>query len=207
MNTDFDLSSHCLIACHDCDLLHRISPLPRGGVARCRRCGSVLYRHKSNSIDRTLALSTAGLVLFFLANVFPFLAFKMQGQVTETTLSTGIRELYAQGMWLIALLVLLTCIVIPLIQLLGTLYVLLPLKLNRIPWQLSSVFRFILALRPWGMVEVFMLGILVSVVKLGEMATIVPGVALWSFALLIVVLAAASAALDTQMVWDRLEPR
>ncbi len=204
MPAKLDLSTHSLIACHDCDLLYRVSPLPEGGVARCRRCGAVLYRHKPNSLDRTLALSIAGLVLFLLANVFPFLAFKLQGQVTETTLSTGIWELYAQDMWLIALLVLLTCIVIPFIQLLGMLYVLLPMKLNRLPWKLSRVFRFLLTLRPWGMMEVFMLGILVSVVKLGKMATIVPGVALWSFALLIVVLAAAAAALDRRMVWDML---
>ena len=76
---------------------------------------------------------------------------------------------------------------------------------NRLPWKLSRVFRLLLTLRPWGMMEVFMLGILVSVVKLGKMATIVPGVALWSFALLIIVLAAATAALDRRMVWDRLE--
>ncbi len=204
MSAHLDTSTHSLAACHDCDLLYRVSPLPEGGVARCRRCGAVLYRHKTNSLDRTLALSMAGLVLFFLANVFPFLAFKMQGQITETTLSTGIWELYAQDMWLLALLVLLTCIVIPFIQLAGMLYVLLPMKLNRLPWKLSRVFRFLLTLRPWGMMEVFMLGILVSVVKLGKMATIVPGIALWSFALLIVVLAAASAALDRKMVWDRL---
>jgi paraquat-inducible protein A len=204
MSAKLDLSAHSLVACHDCDLLYRVNPLPEGGVARCRRCDAVLYRHKPNSLNRTLALSIAGLVLFLLANVFPFLAFKLQGQVTETTLSTGIWELYAQDMWLIALLVLLTCIVIPFIQLLGMLYVLLPLKLNRLPWKLSRVFRFLLTLRPWGMMEVFMLGILVSVVKLGKMATIVPGIALWSFALLIVVLAAASAALDRRMVWDSL---
>ena len=204
MSANLDTSTHSLVACHDCDLLYRVESLPEGGVARCRRCGAVLYRHKHNSLDRTLALSMAGLVLFFLANVFPFLGFKMQGQVTETTLSTGIWELYAQDMWLLALLVLLTCIVVPFIQLLGMLYVLLPMKLNRVPWKLSRVFRFLLTLRPWGMMEVFMLGILVSVVKLGKMATIVPGIALWSFALLIVVLAAASAALDRKMVWDRL---
>jgi paraquat-inducible protein A len=207
MSTNLHLSSYSVIACQDCDLLHRIGTLPRGGVARCRRCGAVLYRHKPNSLDRTLAMAIAGLVLFFVANGFPFLAFKMQGQRTETTLSTGIRELYAQDMWLLALVVLLTCIVIPFIQLMGMLYVLLPLKLNRLPWRLSSVFRLVLTLRPWGMMEVFMLGILVSMVKLGEMATIVPGVALWSFALLIVVLTAASVSLDPKMVWDRLEPR
>jgi len=70
-----------LIACHECDLIHRVKPLPEKGIANCTRCGSVLYRHKPNSIDRTLALSMAGLVLFVLANSFPFLALKMESQV------------------------------------------------------------------------------------------------------------------------------
>jgi paraquat-inducible protein A len=151
-----------------------------------------------------LALTVAGLLLFISANVFPFLALKLQGQVTQTTLSTGIKELYMQDMWVLALLVLLTCIVIPLIQLLGMLYVLLPLKFNWIAWKSPLVLRILQRLQPWGMMEVFMVGILVSVVKLGKMATIVPGLALWSFALLIFVLAASVAALDPRGVWDKL---
>jgi paraquat-inducible protein A len=193
-----------LIACHDCDLLLRVIPLPPGGVAKCRRCGSTLYRQKPDSINRTLALTIAGLLFFISANVFPFLALKLQGQVTQTTLSTGIKELYTQDMWALALLVLLTCIVIPLIQLLGMLYVLLPLKFNWIAWKSPLVLRTLQHLQPWGMMEVFMVGILVSVVKLDKMATIVPGLALWSFASLIIVLAASVAALDPRGVWDKL---
>ena len=198
------MSIHTLIACHECDLLHRVEPLPHGGVAKCRRCGAVFYRDKPNSLDRTLAFTIAGLILFVVANVFPFLAFKIQGQMTQTTLSTGIKELYAQDMVLVALLVLLTCIVVPLIQLLGMLYVLLPLKFNRMPWKLPLVFRFLESLQPWSMMEVFMLGILVSLVKLGKMATIVPGLALWSFAVLIIVLAGAMFTLDPKVIWDKL---
>ncbi len=198
------MSIHALIACHECDLLHRVEPLPHGGVAKCRRCGAVLYRDKPDSLDRTLALTIAGLILFVVANVFPFLAFKIQGQMTQTTLSTGIKELYAQDMVLVALLVLLTCIVVPLVQLLGMLYVLLPIKFNRMPWKLPLVFRFLESLQPWSMMEVFMLGILVSLVKLGKMATIVPGLALWSFAVLIIVLAGATFTLDSKAVWDKL---
>jgi paraquat-inducible protein A len=54
------------------------------------------------------------------------------------------------------------------------------------------------------MMEVFMMGILVAVVKLAGMASIVPGLALWAFAVLIFVLAAAAAALDPHMVWERV---
>ena len=145
------------------------------------------------------------MVLFVVANSFPFLAFKLQGQETQTTLISGVIDLYHQGKWEIAILVLLTTIVIPLIQLLIQLYVFLPLKFNRIPWNMATVFRLAQNLSPWSMMEVFLIGIIVSVVKLVGMAQIIPGLALWSFALLIVTLAAAAANLDSRVVWDRVE--
>ena len=89
--------SAAIIACHDCDLLYRAQRVPPGGRARCRRCRGVLYREKKNSIERTLALTLAGSILFVVANLLPFLSFDMQGQVTQTTLTSGVVELYAQG--------------------------------------------------------------------------------------------------------------
>jgi len=194
-----------LIACHECDLIHRVHPLAEGTVARCSRCGAVLYRHKRNSLDRTLAMTIAGLILFVLANSFPFLSMKIQAQVQESTLFTGIKELYAQGMWQVALLVLLTTILVPLIQLLSLLYVLLPIKFNRKPWKLALVFRFVQRLQPWSMMEVFMLGILVSIVKLAGMASMVPGISLFAFLVLIFVLAASAASLDPHLIWEQVE--
>ena len=200
------MNTENLIACHECDLLHRI-PRHEGRrcVSRCRRCNAALHRGVENSIDRTLALTLAGVVLFVVANSFPFLAFKLQGQVTQTTLISGVIDLYHQGKWEISILVLLTTIVVPMIQLLIQLYVFLPLKFNRIPWNMAAVFRFTQNLSPWSMMEVFLIGILVAIVKLVGMAQIIPGLALWSFALLIVTLAAAAANLDSRVVWDRVE--
>jgi paraquat-inducible protein A len=196
-----------LIACHECDLLHRIPVQQGSGVARCRRCNALLHRSVRNSLDRTLALTFAGMILFIVANSFPFLAFKLQGQETQTTLISGVQDLYDQGMWEIAILVLLTTIIVPLIQLLIHIYVLLPLKFNRTPWKMAAIFRISSGLGAWSMMEVFLIGIIVSVVKLVGMAQIIPGLALWSFALLIVILAAASVNLDPQIVWKRVEYR
>lgn len=199
------MSTDRLVACHECDLLQR-TPLQTGDrlSARCPRCNALLQRHIPNSIERSLALSVAGLVLFVISNMFPFLDFKMQGLESQAILLTGIRRLYAEGMWEIAVLVLITTILVPLLQLLTLLYVLGPLYLNRTPWQLAAVFRFSGAMKPWSMMEVFLMGILVALVKLLGMAEIVPGPSLWSFALLIVVLTAALANLDPQVVWDRV---
>ncbi|MGA8240887.1 MAG: paraquat-inducible protein A [Desulfobacterales bacterium] len=197
------MSEPRMIACHECDLLHRIRPLPAGTQARCTRCGAVLYRRRRNSLDRTLALNIAGLILFALANSFPFLAMNFEGQHQQIVLLTGIRELSRQGLPEIAFLVLLTTIISPLVQLTGLFYVLLPLKLDRLPPAVWRVFRWVRSLQPWSMLEVFMLGILVALVKLAKMADIVPGISLFCFLGLIYVLAAISAALDPNSVWEK----
>lgn len=190
-----------IISCHECDVIHRIKPLPGKGAAHCIRCGAVLYKHKSNSLERTLAFAFAGLILFILANSFPFLGLKIGSQVRQTTLITGIYELYVQGMQVIAILVLLTTVLVPFTQMLCLLYILLPLKFHRLPKGLPRVFRSFNNMGPWGMMEVFMVGILVSVVKLAKMAKIIPGISLYSFLALIFVLAAMTVSLDSHLIW------
>ena len=194
-----------MIACHECDLIHRIQPLAEGTIASCSRCGAGLLRHKPNSLERTIALTFAGLILFVLANSFPFLAMKIDTQVQQSTLITGVKELYAQGMWEIALLVLLTTVVLPFVQLSSMLYVLLPIKFNRRTWMMVPIFRLLQKVQPWSMMEVFMLGILVSIVKLAGMASMIPGASLFAFLALIFVLAASMATLDPHLVWERVE--
>jgi paraquat-inducible protein A len=199
------MASTSLVGCQSCDLLQRLGEIPEGATALCRRCGGVLRRKRRNSIERTLALTLAASVLFVVANSFPFLAFDMRGQITQTTLLTGVFDLYEQGVWQIAALVGLTAVAAPLAQLALLLYVLLPVHLGRIPWRMAAAFRLLRHVQPWSMMEVFLVGILVAVTKLVDMATVVPGLALWAFALLIVVLAGASASLDPEAVWQRLE--
>jgi paraquat-inducible protein A len=196
-----------LVACHDCDLLHHLAPVPEGATARCRRCRSVLLRRPRNGIERTLALALAAAVLFAVANAFPFLAFEMRGQVTQTTLMTGVFDLYEQGVPEIAALVFATSVLAPLLQISLLLYVLLPVHAGRVPLGMAHAFRLLRRVQPWSMMEVFLVGILVAVTKLAGMAEVVPGLALWAFALLIVVLAGAMAALDPHAVWERLETR
>jgi paraquat-inducible protein A len=193
------------IACHECDVIHRIKPLPAKEAAHCIRCGAVLYKHKPNSLERTLAFAFAGLILFILANSFPFLGLKIGSQVRETTLITGIYELYVQGMQVIAILVLLTTVLVPFTQMLCLLYILLPLKSHRLPKGLPRLFRFVNSVGPWGMMEVFMVGILVSLVKLAGMAKITPGISLYSFLALIFVLAAMTVSLDSHLIWQKWE--
>lgn len=196
-----------LVACHDCDLLHEYKPIPPGQTAHCRRCGAELYQHKKNSLERTFALAVAAFVLLIVANSFPFLALKVEGNEVHTTLISGVYELYKQDMILLAALVFFTSIFAPIVEVGCLLYVLLPLHYGRVFPYALFMFRLLRKLEPWSMMEVFMLGILVSVVKLSSMAEIVPGVAVWSFAVLIMLLAWVASAMDAKEVWDELGKR
>ena len=190
-----------LMACHGCDLLTQVPPLPRRGAAYCPRCGSLLLRSKPNGIERSLALVLASMILFAVAMSFPFLAMKSGGFEQQTNLITGVYLLYLQGMEGLATVVVLTCLLFPLLQMTGLLYVLLPLYLKKRVPRAVQVFRFVQHLQPWSMMAVFMIGILVSLVKLAKLAAIIPGISLWAFALLIFTTAAQTAVLDTHKVW------
>lgn len=192
-------------ACHECDLVLTLPPLPVRSVARCVRCGSVLLRAKPDSINRTIAWTIAGLILFLIAISLPFLGMKSGGTERHTALLTGIYEIYRQEMFGLAFLVLLTCVLAPFIQMVGLLYVFVPLKFNRSVRFATPVFRLFRHLQPWSMMEVFMLGILVALVKLDKIATIVPGLAIFAFGLLIFALTLAVSSVDADLVWKRIK--
>jgi len=199
------MSVPSLIACHECDLLQRETPVPQGGVARCRRCGALLYRNKADSFDRTLAYTLGAAVLFVIANLCPIVGLEAQGNRTSTTLIGTVRTLYDTDMTSVAALVFVTTILMPVLDIGAMLYMLLPLKLGRVPRGLPAVFRLVQAVRPWGMVEVFMLGTLVALTKLAALAAVVPGIALWSFGALMLLVSAAAASFDSRALWARVE--
>ncbi|MDX1375708.1 MAG: paraquat-inducible protein A [Burkholderiales bacterium] len=194
-----------LIACHECDLLQREVALPPGGKAICPRCQATLYTHSTDSIDRAAALMLGAALLFVIGNAFPVVSMEIQGQRSEALVWQGAWQLHREGETLVGAMVFLTAFVFPLLQIAGLLAILMPLRLGLTPRYLVPAFRLVEQCRPWSMVEVFMLGVLVSLVKLAHMATVVPGIGMWAFFGLIVLLAWASATLNPHEVWERLE--
>lgn len=193
------------VGCNECDAVLPEPEVPDGGSAICGRCGATIFRRTRQTVEVTIALTVAALILFIVANSFSFLSFEMQGQVTETTLSSGSRMLWEQGRRGVAVLVFFTTVLAPMTQITLMLYVLGPLWLGgKAPFSIEA-FRAVEFFRPWSMMEVFLIGIFVAGVKLADMAEIVPGLALWAFVLLIPILAGASAFLDPEIVWRRIE--
>jgi paraquat-inducible protein A len=196
-----------LIACHDCDLLQKEIPLKSGCTATCSRCGAVLYRNATDSINRTLAFTLAAAMLFVIANMFPIFAIESQGGRSAITLAGAVHSLWVQQMQAISLIVLLTTILIPALELFTMTYILLPLKYHRVPAGHNLLLRIMRVVEPWGMVEVLLLGMLVSLVKLTSSFKVIPGVALWAFGALTLMLAAASVSFSLRDVWAALEKK
>lgn len=190
-----------IVACHACDQLHQSIQLPAGGKAVCARCGSLLYRHILNSVDKTLALYLAALVLLIIANSFPFLSLKLSGRVEENVLISGAWALYQLGMGELGLLVFLTSVFFPLLIILGMLYLLVPARFGwRTPAK-GRIYRFIRILLPFNLVGVFMLGVLIAIVKLLDMATVIPGISLYALFGWLIVSTAARSSFEPTVLW------
>jgi len=194
-----------VIACRECDLLQREQPLPRNGVLRCCRCRASLYRRHVGGLERPLAFASAALVLFVLANAFPIVGLAVNGDLVETTLLGSVRVLYRDGMWPLAGLIFITTFLMPALQVLAIVWLLAPLQFGRRPYRADLVFRMLHVARSWGMTEVLILGLLVALVKLAHIASVVPEVALWSFGVLMLLIAAAATAFDPRDLWRRLD--
>jgi paraquat-inducible protein A len=199
-----DAASPGLAACHVCGALHAVRPLPHGAQGACRLCGAVVYRERGGSLDRALALNLAAALFFVLAHLFPFMTLEIEGREQVSTLISGTIALYEVGMWPLAVLVGLTATALPAAKVGAMLLVLLPIRQGRLPRYTAAVFRLAETARPWAMLEVYLLGVIVAYVKLSDLATIELGLALYAFIGLIVCMAAAEAALDPRVVWERL---
>lgn len=197
-----------MVACHECDLLHQVTELPPRTGAYCVRCGALLYRQPrgkaADSIDRTLAMTLTGLVMFLITALYPFISLESQGVVLKTTLITGSLMLAGQNLAGLALLVLLTSLIIPVAFLAALFFILVSLKQGLKFSVNRKLFRWVLILRPWSMTEVFLLGILVSVIKLSKMATLIPGAALFAFLAISFILAVINTVMEPRIIWEQL---
>lgn len=153
-----------------------------------------------------MAWALTGLILFVIANAFPVLSVIVQGNTVAATLLGSVHQLYLQSRPVVATVVLITGFAAPLIRLGGMLYVLLPVRFGRVSPYMSRVLRLMQLSRPWNMINIFLLGVLVSLTKLSAMADVILGPGLAAMAALIVVLAATDATFDSEPLWAGIEP-
>jgi paraquat-inducible protein A len=193
------------LACHDCDALFATPELREGDRVLCPRCAAILFVRRANPLHRTTALVVAAGILFIAANLFPFMSLRSDYRESQMVLSQSVSGLASEGYPSLAIAVAIFVLAAPTLIITGLLYLLLPLfKERRLPGALP-IYRWIYYTRRWNMMEVFLLGALVSLLKLGKLATLTLGTSFWAFVGLIICLAAALTAIDHRELWARLE--
>jgi paraquat-inducible protein A len=193
-----------LIACPDCDLLQRVPPLRPGGRARCPRCGKVVAANKLGSLDRTLPLAIAATIAFIVANVTPLMGLSAVGRTASTTIMEGVQGMWVQGERITAVLVGFCVLVAPAVQIGCTLAVLLAARRFPAPSWAGTLLHLIEFHQPWAMMEVMMLGILVALVKIADLASVIPGIGMFAVGALIFLLSAMTVTFDSEEVWRRI---
>jgi paraquat-inducible protein A len=193
------------LGCLECDLLLTLGELGEGERALCPRCGHLLASHPPDGFTRSIAYALAAAVLLVMANAFPFLALEASGRENVMTLPRAAAEIWRDGYEPMAVLVMLLIVVVPalmiglLVALMGSL-----LRGRGAEWQVPAG-KLLFWLTPWSMVEVFVIGVLVSLVKVGELATVVIGFSFWSYVAFALCFIAALASLDRLTVWQEIE--
>ncbi|QZA79643.1 paraquat-inducible protein A [Deefgea piscis] len=209
-NTPLNYDTRALIACTDCDLLIQAPQLKQAentsSTALCPRCNAVLLKQANHSASRTLALAIAAFFMLLLANAFPILTLQIGSESISCSIFGAADTLYQQGMWYLSAIIIITTIITPALQLMILLYLLIPIALGKRPQFIVVPMKIFNALHPWSMIEVFMLGILISLSKLMGMARIEPDVALWSIAILMLLLTATLSTFNPKKIWQLLTP-
>lgn len=193
------------MACHDCDALVETPDLQPGQKVVCPRCTALLFSFQHNSLHRTAAFAMAAAVLFVVSNLFPFMTLQAGFRESEMHLWQSVSGLGAQGYPYLAGAVAVFILAAPAVVIGGMLYVMLPLINDRRLPGAIPLGRWMHRARRWNMAEVFLVGVLVSLMKLGNLATLTLGTSFWAYVGLIICLTAAIASIHPRELWLRLE--
>ncbi|BCX46371.1 paraquat-inducible protein A [Haloferula helveola] len=193
------------VACEFCDAVQPAPRLREGEGAYCGNCGELLYQNRPRSLSRATGFSIAALIFMLLAHSFPFLTMSAAGASTKLSLIRCARALSHDGDVLLSWLCIFFTIIAPLALVGSLLYMSAPLLYGRALPGALQIARWFQRSEPWAMLEVFLLGFIVSLLKLGHLAEIHFNIGLWSLVALVICIAGATAGIDRRELWDRLE--
>ena len=189
-----------VIACETCGLVQQLENPPLRHRVQCARCDSILQSYHPNSRARTGALALAALFLYLPANIYPIMTMEYMGRHTENTVWGGVKALYQDHMWYVAIIIFSASILVPLLKLLGLFF--LVVNSGR-RWQKTRtwIYKAICQIGPWAMLDVFLLSVLVALIRFGRFATVIPGPGIYAFASVVVLTILASSSYDPRLIW------
>ncbi len=193
------------IGCVECDLLIKLPPLQARQRCLCPRCGHLLSAGNVERARQAFPFAISAAVLLPLSLLFPFMSFARSGIENEMNLFQTAWALYLDGSVILSVVVFGFIILVPSFVVLSILLISLSMTFERSFPGLKLAARFVYAVNSWSMVEVFIIGVLVSLVKIAKMATVEIGVSLWTYLAFSIVLVLAITKLDKLVVWEYIE--
>ena len=198
------VSEQELVLCRHCDLMQQIPPLASGDEAFCLRCGAHLDARHSDPVLRPVLFAGSALFMLLLANLFPFVSMYAAGNSNEMNFFDTSSVLFAEHHQWLALLVWLFIQAVPAACMLAIIYLKLGM-LYRLPAR-TWVARVLYMLKPWSMVDIFLMGLIISFVKLVADADISLGPSFWAFCLFCLLHLRAFQVIDRRELWARIAP-
>jgi paraquat-inducible protein A len=200
-----DRTDTVLRECPGCGLFQIEPALAPGMTARCERCATTLRRTRQHSLEHSLALAVGAVILLVVICLSTLMTVRTSGIVHQAGIFSGPVELVRRSMSGLAVVVVFVTVVAPSAKLAGTIYVLLRVREAKPGRHLRRVFAWVERLSPWSMVEVFVFGVFVAYVKLGDLVKIELNTGVYALLALTIVLVWADAALDREAIWDAFD--
>lgn len=195
-----------LSVCHNCKKLHKLSGEHLdNAIPCCATCGTALHFRKPESLSRTWALLITSMILMIPANMLPIMTVVSLGTESSDTILSGVIFLAEEGMVPIALVVFIASIFVPVLKLISLTLLLLTAQNH---WDLSLrqstvLFRMVHFIGRWSMLDLFVISVLVTLVDLGNIATITGGAGATAFGGVIVATMLAANTFDSRLIWDK----
>ncbi len=194
-----------LTACPDCDLLVPLPKVPENHTLHCPRCRKRIWRRVGSSNQKVLALSISGLLLYLPAIFLPLMTFSSLGFNDSANILESILNFYQNGYFFVSFMILLSAVIFPLLLLSSIFWVSFNLYLNKFPGYLLKLFRTYNHIEEWAMVEVYLLGIMITVIKMRDTSDIAYHSGLFCFVLLVIISIGVSTTIDRRIFWKQLE--
>ena len=193
------------VACPDCDLLQMIPELPAGCKARCSRCACNLAIRLTEPIDLPLALTITAALVFIIANTSPLMSLSAVGRFASTTIIGGAYDMWFLNEGITAVIVAFCAVIAPAAYILFMLAVLLAARRPPAPQWAGEILRGAEFMQNWSMNEVMLLGILVALIKIAELANVEAGIGMYAVGALVLLFPAIMATFDPDEIWARVQ--
>lgn len=191
-----------LIICKKCHTVHKKVDIQEKNKAFCSHCNVLLYRQNERVLEQTFALVIAAILSLFIAFNFTIISINIQGLEQSLTLTSLFVVLGKQQEFIVGLVFLFIIFFFPIMILVSTFVLLLSMKLEKGAYLTKRLLILLAHLKPWSMVDIFFISILISMVKLFEVAKIELGIAFVAFVFTLILDIIISKNLSFYELWE-----